>query len=366
MGSPLPVEKISEYCVISVEHPAPLVVHYPKTGLPVGVMNPLLVYLQGICGWKQLEEHGKLTCTNNNCIQFELPGENAGSLALINSSNFLEIHVKSAINTSPNLCLYIKEDIILGLQTVQNLPEPEIGFLCSRVCGNEDMHLALVDTKKAIWTCSKNGEKGGYLDGRQMVWLALKEVSFPVIREANIIAQTKINIPPNKSLNYCWKEHGFNIHVPEGAISNIWPVTMCIQASVNGNYQLPDDSVLVSGVYWLSLHPPVKKFNKNVTIRLQHCASDDDSTLTFVTVKCTQKTLPYTFKQVAGGSFSVSGIGSIDLNHFSGYALTGEKQSYAFCTYYIPFSNPNLQQVDITVTQNLELFLKVCYIFCVI
>ena len=42
----LPKEKVSEHHVTSLDHPAPLVIHYPKRWLPVGVMPSLVVYLR--------------------------------------------------------------------------------------------------------------------------------------------------------------------------------------------------------------------------------------------------------------------------------------------------------------------------------
>ena len=137
-------------------------------------------------------------------------------------------------------------------------------------------------------------------------------------------------------------------------------MTLCIQASLSGDYQLPDDGVLVSGVYWLSLHPHVERFDKKITISLQHCASDDDSSISFVTAKCTQETLPYTFKPLLpGGSFDISREGTILVDHFSAVALSAtSKSEYAVCTYYRP-KQPNTTDIHITVTPNLDLQLQV-------
>ena len=187
----------------------------------------------------------------------------------------------------------------------------------------------------------------------------------PVIRGADIIAQTKIDITPDQPLDYHWLGHGFKVHIPAGAISEErGPVTLCIQASLSGGYQLPDDGVLVSGVYWLSLHPPVKRFNKKVTVIIQHCASDDDSALSFVTAKCTQESLPYTFKPLAGGSFSMSGCGIMQHDHFSALAVSASsKSAYAFCSYYMD-KQLNVYDVHIAVIPNLMLLLKVSVYRC--
>ena len=184
---------------------------------------------------------------------------------------------------------------------------------------------------------------------------------FPVIRGADIVAQTKIEITPGIAYTCHWEGHGFKVHIPAGAISEgRGPVTLCIQASLSGDYQLPDDGVLVSGVYWLSLHPHVERFDKKVTLSLQHCASDDDSTLSFITAKCTQQELPYAFKKLSKGSFSDCKTAIIEVNSFSAYAVQSDRGicDYAFRSYYIP-KQLNVYNLHIAVTPNHELQLVV-------
>ena len=141
-------------------------------------------------------------------------------------------------------------------------------------------------------------------------------------------------------------------------------MTLCIQASLSGDYQLPDDGVLVSGVYWLSLHPHVERFDKKVTIGIEHCASNHSS-LFFITAKCTQKTLPYTFKPLPGGAFSKK-ESIVQVNSFSSYAVVSLDDHvnscvkvYAFCAFYKSKQQLNEYEVRITVTKDLELHQKV-------
>ena len=135
------------------------------------------------------------------------------------------------------------------------------------------------------------------------------------------------------------------------------PVTTHIRASPRGEYKLPDDRVLVSEVFQFSLDPPVETFHKKVTLTLPHCASDGDSTLAFVT--SAQDNPPYTLHPLPGGSFSESGHGTIDVDHFSWFGLIARRKSYAFCTFYLPIENPKTHEVHITVTPNLKFHLKV-------
>ena len=181
---------------------------------------------------------------------------------------------------------------------------------------------------------------------------------FPVIRGADIVAQTTVEITPDQPMDFHWEGHGFKVHIPAGAIrGEKGNVTLCIQASLSGDYQLPDDGVLVSGVYWLSLHPHVERFDKKVTIGIEHCASnDDDSKLFFITAKCTQETLPYIFKLLPGGVFSDKGS-IIEVNNFSGFGVSGQKLFYAFRVFYK--QQLNEYETHITVTEDLELYGKV-------
>ena len=198
--------------------------------------------------------------------------------------------------------------------------------------------------------------------------------AFPVIRGADIVAQTTVEITPDQPLNFHWEGHGFKVHIPAGAIRRErGRVTLCIQASLSGDYQLPDDGVLVSGVYWLSLHPHVERFDKKVTISLQHCASDDDSILSFITAKCTQETLPYSFKPLPGGAFS-DNESTIQVDNFSAFSVVKLIQGiinyiygtkiYAFCVFYTCKQQPNEYEAHITVTENLELCRQVQRILC--
>ena len=186
--------------------------------------------------------------------------------------------------------------------------------------------------------------------------------AFPIIHGASIVAQTRVEITPGEPLTYYWEEHGFEVHVPADAISSeSGPVSLSIQASLSGDYQLSDDRVLVSGVYWLALHPPVK-FNEKVTITIQHCGTNAESApLSFVKAKTTPLTPPYKFMALPGGSFSDPRYGVMEVDHFCGFGVSGEKNApkhYAFSAYYLP-KQRNVYEAHITVTPNLDLHLKV-------
>ena len=127
----------------------------------------------------------------------------------------------------------------------------------------------------------------------------------------------------NAPQQFNWEGSGLRLHIsgcslPEG----LKQCTVDIKASLSGQYGLPKDSHLVSGMYWFRCEPQCK-FVKPITVEIQHCASDT-SKLGFVKAFCTQKTLPYTFKPIEGHFTSNSSYGIIELNSFSGLGIVQE------------------------------------------
>ena len=189
-------------------------------------------------------------------------------------------------------------------------------------------------------------------------------VTASIIPGANIVSEVKIGLSPGQPLTYIWEGAGFKVHIPAGAIcagaSECDSVIMSIHASLSGEYELPHDCVLVSGVYWITLSPPVKLTEK-VTISIQHSASVMDATLSFITAKFTN--LPHKFEELPGGSFLDSDMGSIQVDHFSAFGISGSNKTYyALCTYYIPIAKRvNIWEAHITITPNLELALEVLH-----
>ena len=123
-----------------------------------------------------------------------------------------------------------------------------------------------------------------------------------------MIAETRFVIF-QEGTTLTWEKYGLKITVPPDSISeNTLPVYIKVISS--GEYKLPDDSVLVSSLYWL--YCP-KKFLKYVTVEIQHCSHTKEN-LAFIHGRCDQE-LPYLFK-TQQGLFSEGEMGSIYLNSF--------------------------------------------------
>jgi hypothetical protein len=150
------------------------------------------------------------------------------------------------------------------------------------------------------------------------------------------------------------------LNIPEGSLpEGVERCTIKILASLAGQYEFPEESHLVSGVFWFRCDPRVK-FAKLISLEIQHCAkAEDEFKLSFVRAVCTQEKLPYTFKRFRNPIVrSSSSYGLVRLQSFSAYAINQERsqdrREYIASLFYL---NPNISTCDIhlVVTWNTEL-----------
>ena len=177
-----------------------------------------------------------------------------------------------------------------------------------------------------------------------------------------MVAGTTFNLSGRRQ-THVWEGHGLRLHIPEGALPPSH--TGCrvdVRAGLAGQFQFPEGSHPVSGMYWLSCN---ERFLLPATLELQHCAVVRDaaqcSRLRFAIAKCSQPELPYRFKSLDRGVFTPnSSYGSISLSQFSIVTVTGEssEESYYAKLFYL-MRRQNQWQLDFTVTRNLELCIKV-------
>ena len=168
-----------------------------------------------------------------------------------------------------------------------------------------------------------------------------------------------------KECSFEWEGYGLRLSISEDCLpGGMKQCRINIKVSLSGQFQLPEDSELLSPVFWISA---LCKFKKPVTLEIQHCASRDEASfadLNFISTKCTQKTLPYIFKQLDGGSFPAdSSYGSIQLMHFSGIGVTGRKRtprSYCAQIYYTIKEEASDWRVYFIITKDLDALKTVC------
>ena len=156
----------------------------------------------------------------------------------------------------------------------------------------------------------------------------------------DVVAETSFEVT-SQAHTYEWRGYGVKLHVQQDSLPANYPQCRVeMRASLSGQYALPANCELVSGVYWV--YCPVK-LSKCATLEAQHCSTRREG-LSFVRAECTQEQLPYMFRRQEGGVFSEhSSHGSIDLSKFSGWAIirrltscfaSDSQQSYSAHVYY--------------------------------
>ena len=175
-----------------------------------------------------------------------------------------------------------------------------------------------------------------------------------------------------RARSFIWRRFGFKMHLPDHALpAGVNECRLHIKASLSGQFQFPEDTECVSGIYWIA---SPYTFVKPVTVEIQHCVIKPEllqhpSSLTFIVAKCTQEDLPYRFHILDGGVFSSnSQYGSIELTQFSGVGVAfqslmqwfGLKNARSYCArLYYSSSGTHSWEVYFAIMCNLELHIGV-------
>ena len=178
----------------------------------------------------------------------------------------------------------------------------------------------------------------------------------------------------NEAMNFQWKDHGFKLHVPENALpGSISEYSVNIKVSLAGQFELPENYELVSAVYWVKTSEK-EKFTKPITIEVQHCANfSNPNQLHFVRTSRALKSLPYKFKVIDGGTFTLGNkYGALSTTHFCGNGVAKKvepsEHSCQYCA-QVYYTVKNLKDYwyycHFVVTKDLEMCLTVSKIkFC--
>ena len=165
--------------------------------------------------------------------------------------------------------------------------------------------------------------------------------------------------------SYEWMGSGFKLHTPSGALpAEAVPCRINVKASMSGQFECPENSELVSPVYWIST-PKNLWFSRPLTVDFQHCGTveeRDDSDLSFVVAKCTQPDLPYKFKFLDGGRFDPnSSYGSISVTHFSGLGIVSkQRKGWSYCAHtYVTNRGRDCWSIHFVIARDLKIVLKV-------
>ena len=182
------------------------------------------------------------------------------------------------------------------------------------------------------------------------------------LRGVEVCGEVTVVIHSSHGKQITWPGYGLRLNIPKGCLlAGMEQCTINIKASLAGQYEFPENSHLVSAIFWLRCED-VHKFTKPITVEIQHCAKSESVTnLSFVRAVCSQKQLPYTFKQLPGGNFtSHSSYGVIELNSFSGVGVTQEgSEDREYCSQLFYLGHPNPCNIHFVVSWNVEAHLTV-------
>ena len=111
--------------------------------------------------------------------------------------------------------------------------------------------------------------------------------------------------------------------IPQGSLRANETCNVFLKAIVHGKFEFPKNTKLVSGVYAIAM---TRELLQPATIEIEHCVDlktmDQCNCLGFVRAYCTQKSLPYTFENIPGGSFYPgTTTGKMSLTKFSMLAI---------------------------------------------
>ena len=180
------------------------------------------------------------------------------------------------------------------------------------------------------------------------------------LRGLDVIAETSVLVT-NQAQTFHWVGYGLKLHIPQGALpAGLEECRLLIKVGLSGQFALPQNTSLVSAVYWLDSEPRCK-FSQPLTLEIQHCAMPSQtSRLNFVIAKCSQRNLPYTFETMEEGKFSSqSAYGCMQLDSFSLIALVkrlilGEDNTrYRASLYYLK-EGVDQREIHFVVTKDQE------------
>ena len=173
----------------------------------------------------------------------------------------------------------------------------------------------------------------------------------------------------NKPQKLKWPGYGFYIEVPEGALPSGVTASVGVKIILNGQFKLPENSHLISAVYWITSS---EVFLKEVAVNIQHCAvirsEEQCFKCKFIIAKCSQEVLPYRFKEKEGLFNAHTQYATIKLRQFSLVGATSPENTelrYMGLKFYKTIPCARTVRVDFifVVIRNLEAELKVCALY---
>ena len=150
--------------------------------LPNGLFTSLVVSLKNDHGWKLAYggQRCKPVCLYQNCVSLMVPGKLPGTVTLIASFKYLEVHVKCPIESEvDSVCTRVFRDVKSGLEASWRVLFPEevsfsLAFFCSSCPGSlfkVQQHHADTCERGRFEMCSIHPSCGSALSEPKLRWL---------------------------------------------------------------------------------------------------------------------------------------------------------------------------------------------------
>ena len=186
-----------------------------------------------------------------------------------------------------------------------------------------------------------------------------------VISGMDVIGETTLSVT-NAEQTFHWADYGLKLHIPPASLpAGVEQSSIVVKASLSGPLKFPEDTTLVSAVYYLQ---STVEFSQPIAIQIQHCGiPSDDLSLTFA--RASLKEPPYTFTALDGGLFpSNSFYACIQLDQFSlitiirklWKSLSSREPERLYCAHvYYTKESVNTWIARFVVTHNLVAYVTV-------
>ena len=178
-----------------------------------------------------------------------------------------------------------------------------------------------------------------------------------------VYGETVLEVVGDNPQKLEWPGYAFYMEVPDKVFATGVTASVGVKVILSSQIKLPDNRQLISAIYWISSS---EVFLKEVAVNIQHFAvitsEEQCSKFRFVIAKCSQKELPYTFREREGSFNPHTQYGAIKLKQFSLVGETSPEDTelrFTSLKFYKPI--PGTLKVDFifVVVCNHEIFLEV-------
>ena len=156
-----------------------MAIHFPDSGPQNGIFCSLNSFLPSLSNthpmpWKIACRKGEPMCLLRNIATFQVPGI-PGTVTVIDQFKHFEIHVNTNPSFVQELWSHVRVAVFAGLEKASDTigyvtGKPQPAMLCP--AHPKEDHLATVDEKTVLWSCTDDPEAYGYICTENIHWIS--------------------------------------------------------------------------------------------------------------------------------------------------------------------------------------------------